>query len=76
MSGVAHLTRRFLGSLSRAEPDEAQITWARGWLADAEWHCWRTMQVQDRRHSLQVARRFVDLRPQASKAEGSQGWAW
>jgi len=69
VSGVAHFTRRFLGSLSRAEPDEAQITWARSWLADAEWHYWRTMQVQDRRHSLQVAQRFVDLRPQASKAE-------
>jgi len=69
MGGVTHLVRRFLGSLSRAEPSEAQIVWARGWLTDAEWVCWQSMPVQDRRHSLEVARRFVDVRPAASRAE-------
>lgn len=69
MGGVTHLVRRFLGSLSRAEPSEAHTAWARGWLTDAEWECWQSMQVQDRRHSLEVARRFVDVRPAASRAE-------
>ena len=40
-----------------------------GWLADAEWKLWQQMAVADRRHAVQVARRFVDRRPSATRAE-------
>ena len=38
-------------------------------MTDAEWNAWKAMSVQDRRHSLAVARRFVMLRPDATRAE-------
>ena len=41
----------------------------RGWLADAEWKLWQQMAVADRRHAVLVARRFVDRRPSATRAE-------
>ncbi|MEY4176302.1 MAG: hypothetical protein RI900_3467 [Actinomycetota bacterium] len=69
MSGVLHLVRRFLGSLSRSEPDAVDVEWAHDALTDREWQCWSSMPVQDRRHSLLVARRFVALRDGASRAE-------
>lgn len=69
VSGAAHLVRRFVGSLSRSEPDDRDTDWVRGWLSDVEWACWQSMQVQDRRHSLVVAHRFAALRPEASRAE-------
>jgi hypothetical protein len=69
MSRVDHLVRRFFGSLSRAEPSGADVEWARHHLSDGEWRCWQGMQVQDRRHALAVARRFVAVREDASRAE-------
>lgn len=69
MSGAGHLVRRFAGSLSRSEPDAGDVEWARASLSDAEWQHWSSMAVQDRRHSLLVARRFMRLRGGASRAE-------
>ncbi|MFZ9481895.1 MAG: hypothetical protein ACO3AV_03280 [Ilumatobacteraceae bacterium] len=69
MSSVAHLVRRFAGSLSRRPPDEAEVQWAFGHLQSREASLWSSMAVQDRRHSLQVARRFVAAEPGATQAE-------
>lgn len=49
-------------SLSRRAPAAADESWARRWLSPAEVELWRAMSNQDRRHSVQVARRFADLR--------------
>ncbi|CAN5524998.1 hypothetical protein BH24ACT5_BH24ACT5_20850 [soil metagenome] len=57
-----HLARRFVTSLSRRAPAAADESWARRWLSPAEVELWRAMSNQDRRHSVQVARRFADLR--------------
>jgi hypothetical protein len=69
MTSPAHLVRRFAGSLSRRPPSAADEGWARGWLADGEWALWQQLAVADRRHAVLVARRFVDRRPSATRAE-------
>jgi hypothetical protein len=38
-------------------------------MADSEWALWVQMGVADRRHAVLVARRFVDRRPAATRAE-------
>jgi hypothetical protein len=68
MNSLAHLARRFVGSLSRAEPATADVEWARSMLLDHEWRLWSSMSVQDRRHSLEVARRFVAAAEGAPRA--------
>ena len=65
---AAHLLRRFLGSLSRAEPSTADVAWVRSVLTVAELGLWDAMTVQDRRHSVLVARRFTVLAPHADRA--------
>jgi hypothetical protein len=53
---VAHLVRRFWGSLSSAPPDAGDVEWARAHLTAAEAEMWDAMAPQDRRHSIAVAR--------------------
>ncbi|MFM2076641.1 MAG: hypothetical protein RJA49_531 [Actinomycetota bacterium] len=62
-----HLARRFWGSLSRAEPPPSDTDWVRSLLLDGEAALWGRMAVQDRRHSIAVARRFVALAPTAPR---------
>lgn len=69
MSGVGHLARRFLGSLSNAEPSEVDVQWVRSVLSEGEWGLWAAMPVQDRRHSIEVARRFAASVPAATTAD-------
>jgi hypothetical protein len=66
---LAHLSRRFATSLSRRPPPAAEVEWALTQLLPAEADLWQRMSVQDRRHSLLVARRFVAAYPQAERAE-------
>ncbi len=58
---LAHLSRRFFGSLSRRSPAAADVAWALGHLLQGEAVLWQQMPVQDRRHSIVVARRFAAL---------------
>lgn len=58
---VGHLVRRFGGALSSAPPPAVDDVWAVGFLGDGEARLWWQMQAQDRRHSIEVARRFVAL---------------
>lgn len=69
MTSVVHLARRFATSLSRREPPLAETTWGIGHLLPAEAELWQRMAVQDRRHSLLVARRFAERQPDHSRAE-------
>jgi hypothetical protein len=63
------LARRFVGSWSRAEPAAEDVDWAVVNLTEAEWRLWSQMAVQDRRHSIEVARRFVSVAPAAAQPE-------
>jgi hypothetical protein len=64
-----HLARRFFGSLSSRPPDPEDEAWAQSHLLTGELGLWRRMSNQDRRHSALVARRFVEVRPMATRAE-------
>ncbi len=64
-----HLARRFVTSLSAVPPPSDDVRWALGQLGDGERALWTSMPVADRRHSIEVARRFVALRPDATPAE-------
>jgi HD-GYP domain-containing protein (c-di-GMP phosphodiesterase class II) len=64
-----HLAARFFGSLSNAPADPVDIEWARSQLIPGEWELWRQMTNQDQRHSAKVARRFVAVRPESTRAE-------
>ena len=66
---VGHLTKRFALSLSRREPSAADVQWALSQLLPGEAALWQRMMLQDRRHALLVARRFVARRPNASRDE-------
>jgi len=69
VSSIAHLARRFAGSWSRTEPSPEDTAWAWSMLSAEEWRLWSKTAVQDRRHSIEVARRFVALASSATQAE-------
>jgi putative nucleotidyltransferase with HDIG domain len=62
---VVHLERRFFRALSDAPPPRSDVEWAMRPLNAGERELWRSMQHQDQRHSLEVARRFVSFAPEA-----------
>ena len=64
-----HLVARFFWSLSPRPPRVEDEVWAEDRLLPGEVALWRRMSNQDRRHSTKVARRFIDVRPDASRAE-------
>jgi hypothetical protein len=66
---IGHLARRFAGSLSRRQPSGEDDAWAVSSLTDAERELWRRFSAADRRHAIVVARRFVAVRPDASRDE-------
>ncbi len=66
---VVHLSRRFVTSLSPLPPSAADVEWAERWLSVGEGELWSAMSPADRRHSIEVARRFADRRPGATAAE-------
>jgi hypothetical protein len=64
-----HLAARFFTSLSPAPPAAAEQAWALSQLLSGESALWSAMSNQDRRHTAKVARRFVEARPGATRAE-------
>jgi len=64
-----HLAARFFTSLSNRPPDPVDEEWAEAQLLGPEVGLWRRMCNQDRRHSVKVARRFVDALPTATRAQ-------
>jgi hypothetical protein len=53
-----HLARRLATSLSRRQPTATDADWAESQLLTGELTLWRRMSVADRRHAIEVARRF------------------
>ncbi len=66
---VRHLVRRFVGSLSRRPLDAGDDLWATSFMTHAEARLWHLMPSPDRRHAVEVARRFLANRPEASRDE-------
>jgi hypothetical protein len=66
---MAHLARRFTGSLSPRPPSPVDDAWACSQLLPGEQDVWRAMANQDRRHSVAVARRLLaDMDADAPRA--------
>jgi hypothetical protein len=57
---LAHLTRRFLGSLRRGGPNAADEAWVCSHLLAGEAQLWHRMSGPDRRHAAGVAHRVAD----------------
>ena len=66
---VWHLVARFVTSLRPTPPSVDDEVWVEGYLLDGERRLWVQLSNQDRRHSAAVARRFVECRPHATRAE-------
>lgn len=66
---VVHLARRFFASLSRRPPAVEDEVWAKEHLLADEESLWVQMRNHDRRHAIEVARRYEARRPGASRAE-------
>jgi hypothetical protein len=68
LSRCLHLARRFLGSLSRRPPPAEDEAWAVSWLTGGERRLWQEMSAPDRRHAIDVARRFATRAPGAPRS--------
>ncbi|MDP5088201.1 MAG: hypothetical protein NWP41_05855, partial [Ilumatobacteraceae bacterium] len=60
--------KRFVISLDRRDLSEFDIDSARAVLAPREFELWSQMSLPDKKHSLTVHRRFLDLMPNAEIA--------
>jgi hypothetical protein len=68
MKNMKHLVKRALTSWSNAQPSTTQIDLARTILNTQEFSLWASMQGRDKRHSLDVLERFMQLCPDAEIA--------
>lgn len=66
---VWHLAARFVTSLRPTPPSVDSELWVDEHLLAGERRLWVQLSNQDRRHSAAVARRFVECRPDATRAE-------
>lgn len=62
---LRHLVRRTIESIGSHEPSSSDAAWVRSLLTDEEHVLWDRLHPRDRRHSVGVARRFVQLEPTA-----------
>jgi hypothetical protein len=69
LSSGWHLVARFFTSLSSAPPSPENRLWVEERLSPAELALWQRQSNQDRRHSAYVARRFAEVRDDATDAE-------
>ncbi len=69
MNNILHLAKRFVLSLVPSQVQEIERQWVGSLLSPKEFELWNNMMVQDRRHSVMVARRFVMFRPTAVQSE-------
>ncbi len=65
----AHLARRWWTSLDRSPLSSGDVEFVRGVLLESEWELWSRLDLADRRHSVIVARRFVEMAPDCGSAE-------
>ena len=69
MKNQRHLVRRFFTSLSTRPPETKDIAWVNEQLLESEFELWCRMKPHDQRHSIEVARRFIELHPTFSRDE-------
>ena len=67
MSHIAHLAKRLVSSWSRKDVTEDELNMVRSILTASEFNVWKQFSVADRRHSVEVAKRFEVLLPEASR---------
>jgi putative nucleotidyltransferase with HDIG domain len=66
---VLHLVKRFFGSLAKREISADDQEWVVSNLSIKELKLWSGQMLVDQAHSLQIARRFVVLLPNANREE-------
>ncbi|MFM7649832.1 MAG: hypothetical protein ACKO6O_02390 [Acidimicrobiaceae bacterium] len=68
MTKFVHLVKRFATSLDRRDLSQFEIDSARAVLAPREFELWSQMSLSDKKHSLTVYQRFLNLMPMAEPA--------
>ena len=69
MTNSLHLAKRFFGALDRAPIGESQIELVQTTLLDSEFALWSAMMPMDKKHSIKVMSRFMQIYPQATAAQ-------
>jgi len=69
MTSAVHLAKRFFGALGRAPIGESQIALAQKTLLDSEFALWSAMMPMDKKHSIKVMSRFMQIYPQATATQ-------
>ena len=69
MKYFRHLVSRFFGALSGAQPLREDLKEVESLLLDGEFLLWQKLPTMDQRHSINVLRRFINLRPGATRPE-------
>ena len=69
MTSAVHLAKRFFGALGRAPLGESQIELVQTTLLDSEFALWSAMMPIDKKHSIKVMSRFMQIYPQATAAQ-------
>jgi len=69
MTSPLHLAKRFFGALGRAPIGESQIELVQATLLDSEFALWSAMMSIDKKHSIKVMSRFMQIYPQATAAQ-------
>ena len=69
MTSAIHLAKRFFGALGRAPIGESQIELVQTTLLDSEFALWSAMMPMDKKHSIKVMSRFMQIYPQATATQ-------
>jgi hypothetical protein len=69
MTSPLHLAKRFFGALGRAPIGESQIELVQATLLDSEFALWSAMMPIDKKHSIKVMSRFMQIYPQATATQ-------
>lgn len=69
MTSAVHLAKRFFGALGRAPIGESQIELVQTTLLDSEFALWSAMMPIDKKHSIKVMSRFMQIYPQATATQ-------
>ena len=69
MTSAVHLAKRFFGALGRAPIGESQIELVQTTLLDSEFALWSAMMPIDKKHSIKVMSRFMQIYPQANATQ-------
>jgi len=67
MKHLAHLVKRFVSSWSRKDVTKSELNMVHSTLTTSEFNLWNQFGIADRRHSVEVAKSFAELLPEASR---------